>query len=76
MMICMPLEKITDVLKNRYDIFLKIWQPFTEYIEDVNFVNCGFTVISELEPLKANANIQVQWLRYLDDRYRYMSVRK
>lgn len=30
---CLPLEKITHVLKNSYDAFLKIWQPFIEYTE-------------------------------------------
>ncbi len=33
MMICVRLEKINYVLKNRSDAFLKIWQPFIEYIE-------------------------------------------
>ncbi len=30
---CLPLEKITYSKRNKYDIFLKIWQPFIEYTE-------------------------------------------
>ena len=33
MMTCLPFEKITYVMRNRYDTFLKIWQPFIDYIE-------------------------------------------
>lgn len=33
MMTCLPLEKITYVMRNKYDDFLKLWQPFIDYRE-------------------------------------------
>ncbi len=47
----------------------QIWRLFKDLAafywiyKNIIFVNCGFTVISELAPLYANTNVQVGWGR-------------
>ena len=36
---CVPLEKITYSLRNVPDTFLKIWQPYLDYIETVSLAD-------------------------------------